>query len=93
MADLRLVDAIYRDLYTRTVELVPLPLWYRLSPATLREIAAEWKMPAEHILDRPGNYGRIWGVPYIVSDAAPAGEVQFTTDYQTWQKLDLRGGR
>lgn len=85
----RLMDGIYRDRYRRAVELAPLPLWYRLSPATLREIAVEWRVPAEHVLDRPGDYGRIWGVPYIVSDAAPDGEVQFTTDYQEWWKLEI----
>lgn len=94
--DHALLDGIFRDRHRRAAALAPLPLWYRLSPATARRIMPPEDMPyrAYPIDATPLPYaasGTLWSIPFVVSKQVPDGEVWFTTDYEAWHKLEGLG--
>lgn len=83
--------ALLKDRRQRQIDLRPLPLCYRLPPATHRSLLEQVRpfgaMPVDAAPLPQDAHGRLWGIPFVVSDHVPEDCVMFTTDYETWQVL------
>lgn len=71
----------------------PSPCWWRISPADYqefrRQLVANKALGEESAAARLNEHGRVWGMPFIVSDAVPEGTVMYTVDYRTWESLTV----
>lgn len=68
------------------------PCWWRISPADYQEFGRRLQAnnaQREELSSRMNEHGRIWGMPFIVSDAVPEGTVMYTVDYKTWEVLKV----
>lgn len=87
--DHHILDTILKERMRLAMGLQALPLWYRLSPETVQRITPPPRHPLPDEVPWPDldANGRIWGIPYSVSEEVPDGEVWFTTDYKVWHKI------
>lgn len=79
----RLDEKIIRQRSHLLCERRPLPLYYRFSRKGLLSMLPPGVLTVEKI-DRSG---RIFGIPFLLDESVPDDEVQFTTDFATWQVL------
>lgn len=82
---MNLLDEIIKARVQRTVHLLPLPIYYKFSHATIARTMPELE------LDWPtGDSGHIWGIPFVVDDNVPTDTVFFTTDFEEWHALKVK---
>lgn len=95
-----LIDELFKAQVRFAVELRPMPAGYRFSKATLHTLMPELvRCFAPDVANKvwPDLYGdengppsivegTVWGIPFIVDDSVPYGEVRFAKDGETWRR-------